>query len=217
MRAPLSGVVLARSASPGLLVERESVLFDLADLTQVWAVVDLYEKDLGQVVRDGHIVNREAYLFAAEELGIEPPGVTFPKGIAPILQGSFGDCHREGGGAPMSLMTYEEARPWAPLIKYRTAIRDRIGTMPPWYVEPGIGIQSSLSAFLKEQERTIAIMKAVGAGSRFIIKNYFGVVSVLGLAGTILGLGASFLLARFLPDLFTGFQIIFYCFLKGLF
>jgi len=68
----------------------------------------------------------------------------------------------------------------------------------------GIGIQSSLTAFLAEQERTIAIMKAVGAGSPFIVKNYFALVSVLGLIGTAIGLGASFLLGRFLPGLFQG-------------
>lgn len=68
----------------------------------------------------------------------------------------------------------------------------------------GIGIQSSLTAFLTEQERTIAIMKAVGAGSPFIFKNYFALVFVLGLIGTAIGLGASFLLERFLPGLFHG-------------
>jgi putative ABC transport system permease protein len=68
----------------------------------------------------------------------------------------------------------------------------------------GIGIQSSLTAFLTEQERTIAIMKAVGAGSPFIIRNYFALVSVLGLIGTSIGLGASFLLERLLPGLFQG-------------
>ena len=68
----------------------------------------------------------------------------------------------------------------------------------------GIGIQSSLTAFLKEQERTIAIMKAVGARSRFIMTSYFSVVAVLGLAGTVLGLGASFLLERVLPGFFQG-------------
>ncbi len=68
----------------------------------------------------------------------------------------------------------------------------------------GIGIQSSLTAFLTEQERTIAIMKAVGAGSPFIIRNYFALVSVLGLIGTLIGLGASVLLERFLPGLFKG-------------
>ncbi|HUI46044.1 MAG TPA: FtsX-like permease family protein [Nitrospirota bacterium] len=68
----------------------------------------------------------------------------------------------------------------------------------------GIGIQSSLTAFLKEQERTIAIMKAVGSRSRFIIAHYFMVVAVLGSLGTILGISASFLLEKILPDLFRG-------------
>lgn len=68
----------------------------------------------------------------------------------------------------------------------------------------GIGIQSSLAAFLKEQERTIAIMKAVGARSRFIITNYFTVVTLLGLFGTVLGIAASFLLVRVFPSLFQG-------------
>jgi putative ABC transport system permease protein len=68
----------------------------------------------------------------------------------------------------------------------------------------GIGIQSSLTAFLKEQERSIAVMKAVGADSRFIIRSYFSVVFVLGLAGTALGIGASFLLEKILPVLFRG-------------
>jgi putative ABC transport system permease protein len=68
----------------------------------------------------------------------------------------------------------------------------------------GIGIQSSLTAFLKDQERTIAVMKALGAKSRFIIGHYFTVVLVLGLGGTFLGIGASFLLQRALPGLFRG-------------
>lgn len=68
----------------------------------------------------------------------------------------------------------------------------------------GIGIQSSLTAFLKEQERTIAIMKAVGSRSRFIISHYFILVAVLGFVGTILGLAASFFLEKILPDLFRG-------------
>ena len=68
----------------------------------------------------------------------------------------------------------------------------------------GVGIQSSLTAFLKDQERTIAVMKALGAKSRFIIGHYFTVVLVLGLGGTFLGIGASFLLQRALPGLFRG-------------
>lgn len=68
----------------------------------------------------------------------------------------------------------------------------------------GIGIQSTLTALLKEQERTIAIMKAVGAGSRFIRSHYFALALALGLIGTFLGLAASFLLQPFLPTLFQG-------------
>lgn len=68
----------------------------------------------------------------------------------------------------------------------------------------GIGIQSTLSALLKEQERTIAVMKALGAGSRFIISRYFAVIAILGLTGTLIGIAASFLLQEFLPRLFLG-------------
>jgi hypothetical protein len=41
----------------------------------------------------------------------------------------------------MALLTYEQARPYAAAMKRRTAIRTRQGTMPPWYIEKGIGIQ----------------------------------------------------------------------------
>jgi mono/diheme cytochrome c family protein len=67
--------------------------------------------------------------------------VTFTKDIAPILQRSCQNCHRPDSVAPMSLLTYEEARPYAAAIKRRTAIRSRQGTMPPWYIEKDLGIQ----------------------------------------------------------------------------
>ena len=67
--------------------------------------------------------------------------VTFTRDIAPILQRSCQNCHRPGQVAPMSLLTYEDARPWARSMKARTAIRDKQGAMPPWYIEKNIGIQ----------------------------------------------------------------------------
>ena len=67
--------------------------------------------------------------------------VTFAKDIAPILQRSCQACHRPNALAPMSLLTYEDARPYAASIKRRTAIRNRQGTMPPWYIEKDLGIQ----------------------------------------------------------------------------
>jgi hypothetical protein len=71
-----------------------------------------------------------------------PPGeVTFAKHIAPILQRSCQHCHRPDGVAPMSLITYEEVRPWARAIKMRTGLGPHAGVMPPWFVEKDIGIQ----------------------------------------------------------------------------
>ena len=68
----------------------------------------------------------------------------------------------------------------------------------------GFGIQSTLFAMLKEQERTIAVMKAVGARSRFIIGHFLALTLALGLLGTATGLLASLILQEFLPGLFRG-------------
>ena len=62
---------------------------------------------------------------------------TFTKDIAPIFQDKCEACHRPDSIAPMSLVTYEEARPWA------RSIRSRVEThqMPPWSIDKTIGIQ----------------------------------------------------------------------------
>ena len=67
--------------------------------------------------------------------------VTFSKDIAPILQRSCQNCHRPDALAPMSLITYDDVRPWARAIKNRTGLRDTPGVMPPWFIEKDIGIQ----------------------------------------------------------------------------
>jgi hypothetical protein len=67
--------------------------------------------------------------------------ITFTKNIAPILERSCQNCHHPDGVAPMSLVTYEDVRPWARAIKQRTGLGPRAGVMPPWYVEKDIGIQ----------------------------------------------------------------------------
>lgn len=72
--------------------------------------------------------------FAQDGTGAVP---TFSKDIAPILQKSCQDCHNAGGIGPMQLVTYEQARPWAPLIKDRTSKR----IMPPWHVSRNVGVQ----------------------------------------------------------------------------
>jgi mono/diheme cytochrome c family protein len=63
--------------------------------------------------------------------------VTFTKDVAPILQRSCVTCHRPGTNAPMALMTYEDARPWARSIKTRVVNRE----MPPWHLDRNVGIQ----------------------------------------------------------------------------
>jgi hypothetical protein len=62
---------------------------------------------------------------------------TFTKDVAPILQRSCQLCHRPGSIAPMSLLTYDDARPWAKSIKQKVSARD----MPPWFIDRNIGIR----------------------------------------------------------------------------
>jgi hypothetical protein len=56
---------------------------------------------------------------------------TFTKDVAPILFKNCTGCHRPGEIAPMSLLTYEDARPYARAIFEET----RDGNMPPWHAE----------------------------------------------------------------------------------
>src|SRR4051812_48959500 len=63
--------------------------------------------------------------------------VTFTRNVAPIFQEKCEACHRPNSIAPMSLISYEEARPWARAIKTRVASRQ----MPPWHIDRTVGIQ----------------------------------------------------------------------------
>ncbi len=99
---------------------------------------------LGGTALAAVIVGLAAPLARGAEQAASPapePAVTFARDIAPILQRSCQNCHRAGQVAPMSLITYEEVRPWARAIKQRTGLRDKAGAMPPWYIEKNIGIQ----------------------------------------------------------------------------
>src|SRR5579864_1409037 len=58
--------------------------------------------------------------------------VTFNKDVLPVLQKNCQECHRPGEVAPMSLLTYADARPWAKAIK--SAVLGR--KMPPRFAEP---------------------------------------------------------------------------------
>ena len=80
---------------------------------------------------------------AAAQTAADRP-VTFTKDIAPILQKNCQQCHRPDTIAPMSLITYEQVRPYARAIKQRTQLAYVLGNrgaMPPWFFERNIGIQ----------------------------------------------------------------------------
>ena len=93
----------------------------------------------------------------------DSPGdqVTFTKHVAPILQRSCQVCHRPGSIAPMSLLTYEEARPWARAIKEHVANR----IMPPWYIDKRIGIQGFKADKSLSGEEIATIVRWVDNGA----------------------------------------------------
>lgn len=63
--------------------------------------------------------------------------VTWSSDVAAIFQEKCQDCHRPDSIAPMSLLTYDQAKMFAPVIKYR--VENRV--MPPWHLNPNVGIQ----------------------------------------------------------------------------
>jgi len=91
--------------------------------------------------------------------------VTFSKDIAPILQKSCQECHHDGGVAPMSLVTYEDVRPWAKAIKTRTALRSQRGAMPPFFVEKNLGIQKFKHDPSLTDEQITLVARWVDAGA----------------------------------------------------
>ena len=88
-------------------------------------------------------------------------GVTFTKDIVPILQRSCQTCHRPDSVAPMSLITYEQVRPYARAIRQQTSLRQ----MPPWYIEKGVGIQKFRNDPSLSDREIATIGKWVDAGA----------------------------------------------------
>jgi hypothetical protein len=104
------------------------------------------------------------FLMAVSMLGVTPgstaePAVTFTKDVAPILYASCVNCHRTGEVAPMSLMSYEEVRPWAKSIQRKVASRE----MPPWGANSEFGTFKDDRSLSKDQIATI--VKWVEAGA----------------------------------------------------
>ena len=92
--------------------------------------------------------------------------VTFTKDVAPIFHRSCANCHKPGSIAPMSLLTYEDARPWA------RSIRDKVSRpdddperMPPWFIEKNVGIQKFKDDLSLSRDEVATIAAWVDGGA----------------------------------------------------
>ena len=87
--------------------------------------------------------------------------ITYNGHIAAIINENCVVCHREGGIAPMQFTSYEQVRPWAPIIGYRVERRE----MPPYAYDQHIGIQDLLGDWRLEQEDIDTILAWVDQGA----------------------------------------------------
>jgi len=99
--------------------------------------------------------------LAAIALPATAQEVTFTKDVAPILQAKCQVCHRPNTFAPMSLLTYEETRPWAKSIKQKVAARE----MPPWYIDKHVGVTNFQNDVSLSDKEIATLVKWADAGA----------------------------------------------------
>ncbi len=87
--------------------------------------------------------------------------VTFSKDVAPILQEKCQQCHQPNSIAPMSLITFEDARPWARSMKQRVITRQ----MPPWHIDPSVGVHEFKNDMSLTDAQIDTIVRWVDAGA----------------------------------------------------
>jgi hypothetical protein len=91
-----------------------------------------------------------------------PKDVTFSKEVVRIIQKSCQTCHHPGTAAPMSLMTYEQVRPWARAIRQRVAARE----MPPWHLDKTVGIRKYKNDISLSDDEIATITAWVDGGAK---------------------------------------------------
>ena len=101
-----------------------------------------------------------AAILLCATLRAETTPPTFHKDIEPLLQDRCQSCHHPGDIAPMSLLTYQDARKWSKAIKQNVALRK----MPPWYADPSAHQQYQNDKSLSAAEIQL-IRSWVDAGS----------------------------------------------------
>ena len=116
-----------------------------------------FRKSRERVLWGGFVVLAMPALAAAQAAD----AVTYATHVAPLLQEKCQLCHREGSVAPMNLLTYEDARSWAPQI--RTQVSQRI--MPPWPIDTQVGIQRFKGNRSLSSEEIQTIVAWVDAGA----------------------------------------------------
>ena len=103
-----------------------------------------------------------AVLFAVPASAADVPAKpTYTKDVAPIFQAKCEACHRAESIAPMSLQTYEEARPFVRAIKQRVETRQ----MPPWHIDKSVGIQQFKNDMSLSDEQIDTIVRWVEGGA----------------------------------------------------
>ncbi|MEM1250505.1 MAG: alkyl hydroperoxide reductase [Acidobacteriota bacterium] len=95
------------------------------------------------------LVPRCAHGAAAQAASATP---TFASDVARVLHENCVECHRPGEMAPMSLLTYQEARPWAKSIARVVAS----GAMPPWHADSRYGPYAN-DLRLSEDDKTLLL------------------------------------------------------------
>ena len=106
-------------------------------------------------------------LSAVPAVAAAADDVTFTKDVAPIFHRSCANCHKPGSIAPMSLLTYEDARPWARSIKDKVSRPDDDPErMPPWFIEKNVGIQKFKDDLSLAPEEVAAIAAWVDGGAQ---------------------------------------------------
>jgi hypothetical protein len=113
----------------------------------------------GRKLQAGLIGIGAVLLMAAQAAAAETP--TFSKDVAPILQAKCQSCHQPNSIAPMSLMTFQEARPWARSMKERVNSRQ----MPPWHIDKSVGIQQFKNDMSLTDEQIDTIVRWVDGGA----------------------------------------------------
>jgi hypothetical protein len=87
--------------------------------------------------------------------------VTFSKDVAPILQEKCQQCHQPNSIAPMSLITFEDTRPWARSMKQRVMTRQ----MPPWHIDPSVGVHDFKNDMSLTDAQIDTLVRWVDAGA----------------------------------------------------